>query len=225
MQCLCSSIVKKQLMALTGLALCGFLVVHLVGNLLILVGARAFNSYAHLLTSNSFIYVAEAGLLAIFLLHILLAIVMTVQNIRARGEQGYYKKVRTGRGATIASSTMPYTGLVILIFLIFHIWHIKFGPHYPVYYQGVEMRDLYRLLLEYFRSPYATIWYVVAQVCLGIHLSHGFSSSFQSLGFNHPRYSSWIKKIGLVYALAMALGFSLLAIYLFYKGGGLDGFR
>ena len=113
-----ASIGKKQLMALTGFGLIGFTVTHLLGNFLILAGPDAFNLYAHTLVSNPLIYVAEAGLLGMFLGHIGLAVVLKLQNMSAR-PQAYHVKVKTGRGETFASSTMPYTGLIILIFLIF----------------------------------------------------------------------------------------------------------
>ena len=217
MNCL-SSIGKKQIMALTGLLLCGFLVAHLAGNFLIFCGAEAFNTYAYLLTSNSFIYVAEALLGAIFLTHIALAIVLTWQNRRARGQR-YYLKRPTGRGATLSSASMPITGVIILVFLILHLLHFKFGPSYSIVHSGVEMRDLYRLLVEYFASPLNVAWYIFAQMALGVHLSHGFSSAFQSLGFNHPRHTPRLKLIGKIFAIVIVLGFSSLPLYLHLKGG------
>ena len=216
--CLCSSIAKKQLMGVTGLALCAFLIAHLAGNCLLFFGAEAFNTYAHVLVNSPLLYPAEAILLALFVCHVALAALTTLENRRARGKQSYYRKKLTGRGATFASSSMPYTGVVILIFLIFHLWHFKFGPHYTIVHSGVEMRDLYRLLVEYFHSPLAVVWYILAQICLGIHLSHGFWSAFQSLGFHHPRYTPWLKVIGKIYAGVISMGFSILPIYLAQQG-------
>ena len=213
-----SSIVKKQLMGVTGLLLCGFLLGHLAGNLLILVGPEAFNRYAHALITNPFIYVAEAGLAAIFLAHIGLAIRLTIENKIARG-QGYYMKQATGSGATFASSTMPITGMIILLFLVFHIWHFKFGPYYTATYGGVEMRDLYKLLVEYFSNPLAVIWYLFCMVALGIHVSHGLWSATQSIGFNHPKYTPVIRIASKLYAVAMTVGFGLLPIYCYLQGG------
>ena len=106
MHYLSSSIMKKQLMGVTGLLLCGFLVSHLAGNMLIIVGPKAFNIYAHTLTSNPLIYVAEVILLSIFALHVGLAFKLTIENKLAR-PVGYYMKQPTGRGATFASTTMP----------------------------------------------------------------------------------------------------------------------
>lgn len=213
-----SSIIKKQTMGIAGLLLCGFITMHLLGNLLIFVGPEAFNLYGHTLTSNPLIYAAEAGLLAIFLVHIGVGVRLTIENNNAR-PQKYYMKQPTGRGANFSSSTMPYTGIIILIFVIFHILGLKFGTYYETSYEGVKMRDLYRLVMEYFRQPSAVLGYVVAMLSLGIHLRHGFWSSFQSLGFNHPKYNNLLILISKAFAFVMAIGFSSLPIFCFYKGG------
>lgn len=213
-----SSIVKKQLMGLTGLLLCGFLVSHLAGNMLIFCGAQSFNSYAHALITNPFIYAAEAALALVFLAHIGLAIRLTIENNQARPAK-YFMKQATGRGATFASSTMPYTGFIILLFLVFHIWHFKFGAYYSVTYDDVEMRDLYRLLVEYFANPLAVIWYLFSMLCLGLHVSHGFWSAFQSIGFSHPKYTPCLRTLAKLYAVVITIGFSSLPIYLYLQGG------
>lgn len=212
-----SSIMKKQMMGVTGLMLCGFLVTHLAGNSLIYVSPEAFNTYAHKLVTNPAIYVAEAILALIFLSHIFMGIRLTIENKKAR-PVSYAMKVPTGRGATIASSTMPYTGMIILIFLILHIWQFKFGPYYSVTYGDTEMRDLYRLLIEYFRNPLAVVWYIFAMVALGIHVSHGFWSAFQSLGFEHPKYTPCIKTFSKIFAVVIALGFMSFPIYCYLQG-------
>jgi succinate dehydrogenase / fumarate reductase, cytochrome b subunit len=213
-----SSVAKKQIMGVTGLLLCGFLISHLAGNCLIYVGTDAFNKYAHALISNPFIYVAEGILLAIFLVHLALAIRLTIEN-RAARPVNYYMKVPTGRGANFASSTMPYTGMLILIFLVLHIWQFKFGPYYEVMVEGVTMRDLYRLLLEYFSSPLAVAWYIFCMLALGIHVSHGFWSAFQSLGFNHPKYTPALRVASKAFAVIVTIGFSALPIYCYLQGG------
>ncbi|MCB9061646.1 MAG: succinate dehydrogenase cytochrome b subunit [Halobacteriovoraceae bacterium] len=213
-----SSIVKKQVMGVTGLLLCGFLITHLAGNCLIYVGGEAFNTYAHKLITNPFIYVAEAILALIFLSHIGLAIRLTIENKKAR-PQKYYMKVATGRGATFASSTMPYTGLIILIFLISHLLHFKFSGHsYKEIYNGVEMKDLYKVVIEYFANPLNVLWYLFSMAALGIHVSHGFWSAFQSIGFNHPKYNCGLKILSKIYALIIFIGFSALPIYAFLQG-------
>ena len=213
-----SSIVKKQTMGVAGLLLCGFITVHFLGNLLIFVGPRAFNIYAHTLTSNPLIYLAEAGLLAIFLVHIGVGVKLAIENNNAR-PQKYYMKQPTGRGSNFSSSTMPYTGLIILVFLVFHIIGLKFGTYYETSYDGVKMRDLYKLVMEYFSQPAAVFAYVAAMISLGVHLRHGFWSAFQSLGFNHPKYNNLIIASSKAFAFFMAIGFSSLPIFCFYKGG------
>jgi succinate dehydrogenase / fumarate reductase cytochrome b subunit len=212
-----SSIMKKQLMGITGLMLCGFLVTHLAGNFLIFVSPEAFNTYAYKLTSTPLIYVAEAILLAIFLTHIGLAMRLTIENKMAR-PIGYYMKQPTGRGSTFASSTMPITGIGIGVFVVLHIIHFKFGAYYDVTYGGVEMRDLYRLLIEEFQNKAFVFGYIVAMAFVGVHVSHGFWSSFQSIGFNHPKYNTLVRGLSTLYAIAVFGGFSALPIYCFLQG-------
>lgn len=212
-----SSVVKKQLMGITGLLLCGFLLTHLAGNFLIFVSPEAFNLYAHKLTSTPLIYIAEAGLLAIFLTHIGLALRLTIENKMAR-PVGYYMKQPTGRGSTFASSTMPVTGIGIGVFVVLHIIHFKFGAYYDIVHGGVEMRDLYRLVIEEFQNKAFTFGYIVAMAFVGVHVSHGFWSAFQSIGFNHPKYNPVIKGVSVFYALAVFGGFASLPIYCFLQG-------
>lgn len=213
---LTSSIGKKQIMALTGLGLLGFTASHLLGNILIFVGADAFNFYAHQLTSNPLIYVAEAGLAGMFLLHILLAILTRVENMRAR-PVNYYVKTRSGRGETLASKTMPLTGIVLLVFIILHLLNFKFGTEYATTVDGVAMRDLYKTVVEYFASPLYVAWYVFAMCTLGYHTSHGFQSAFQSWGLRHPKYTPVIDVLSLVYGVVVAFGFSAMAIYCHFQ--------
>mgnify|MGYP000719426843 CR=1 FL=1 len=162
---LSSSVMKKQVMGVTGLLLCGFLISHLAGNCLIYVGSDVFNTYAYTLISNPLIYVAEAILAAIFFTHLGLALKLTMENKAAR-PQRYYIQQNTGRGATFASSTMPYTGLIVLTFMILHLLHFKFGPVYMTNVDGVEMRDLYKTVIMYFQSPLNVAWYIFAMIAL-----------------------------------------------------------
>lgn len=211
-----SSIGKKQIMALTGFGLVGFTASHLLGNLLILLGPDAFNVYAYTLTSNPLIYVAEAGLIGMFCLHILLAVLLKLGNISAR-PQGYFVKVKTGRGESFASSTMPYTGMILLIFIILHLMNFKFGTNYATTVDGVEMRDLFRTVVEYFSNPLYVVWYVFAMIALGLHTSHGVQSMFQTWGVNHPKYTPVIEMASLAYGVFVAAGFSLLAIFCYFQ--------
>jgi succinate dehydrogenase / fumarate reductase, cytochrome b subunit len=212
-----SSIGRKYLVAITGLLLCGFLVGHLSGNLLLLVGPDAFNLYAHKLISlGALLYVIEAGLAFVFILHLYLAIRLNIENAKARGK--YQMKTRTGRGTTFMSATMPYTGIVLLIFLILHLMNLKFGTNYPTDVDGVQMRDIYRTTMEYFSKPINVAWYVFAMICAALHTAHGFASAFQSLGLNHPKYYPKIKIISYLYALFIGGGFAFLSVWAYMKG-------
>lgn len=215
-----SSIGRKQLVAVTGLALCGFLVVHLSGNFLLLVSPDAFNIYGHKLASlGALLYVIEAALTLIFVVHLGLAIKLNIENMKARGgTKRYAKKVNTGRGTTFMSQTMPYTGLVLLVFIILHLMNLKFGTYYTTTVDGVEMRDLYRVTVEYFQSPVNVGWYVFAMICAALHTAHGFSSAFQSLGWSHAKYNKNLKRLSYLYAIAVGGGFAFLSIWCHLKG-------
>lgn len=212
-----SSIGRKHLVAITGLLLCGFLVGHLTGNFLLLVGSDAFNLYAHKLVSlGALLYVIEAGLTGVFVLHLYLAIRLNLENKKARGK--YEMKKWTGRGTNFMSATMPYTGLVLLAFIIIHLKSLKFGVYYSTVIDGVEMRDLYRTTMEYFRSPLNVAWYVVSMTCAALHTAHGFGSAFQSLGLNHPKYYRTVVLLSRGYGVLIGGGFAFLSVWAYMKG-------
>lgn len=220
-----SSVIKKMLSGLTGLALTGFVIAHLLGNLTIFAGAEALNTYAHLLHSAGggvLIYVFEAILLVFFLGHVVSGVQVWASRRRARppemryvvsGDAGFSSRKST------SSMTMIYTGLLILAFIIFHLISFKFGPAEPEGYiavhNGVEMRDVYRLVVEKFKNPYYTAGYVFMMALLGWHLRHGIWSAFQSLGLQHPKLMPYITAAGTVLAAALALGFIVLPIYVY----------
>lgn len=215
-----SSIGRKQLVAVTGLLLCGFLVSHLAGNFLLLLGPDAFNLYAHKLESmGGLLYVAEGALAVIFAIHLGLAIKLNIENVQSRGgAKRYAVKKNTGRGTTFMSQTMPFTGIILLVFVVLHIKNLKLGSVYPTTVDGVEMRDLYRTTMEYFASVGATIWYAVAMFAAALHTAHGFASAFQSMGWNHGKYFKNVKRLGYLYAVAVGGGFAFLAIWAHTKG-------
>ncbi|AYF44776.1 MULTISPECIES: succinate dehydrogenase cytochrome b subunit [Halobacteriovorax] len=215
---LTNSIAKKQVMGVTGLLLCGFLFSHMLGNFLLIAGKDAFNQYAYTLTSNPLIYLAEAVLLVIFLSHIFMALKLTIENKAARPVK-YYMKQPTGRGSTFASSTMPYTGMLILFFLVMHLINFKYGDVYMTTLNGMEVRDLYKTVIDYFASPLNVGIYVLFMITIGIHVSHGFWSAFQSIGFNHPKYMPAIQFISKLYAVILTVGYSTIAIWCHVKGG------
>ena len=213
-----SSIGKKQIMGVTGLLLCGFVLTHLLGNLTLFVGSDAFNKYSHTLTSNPLIYLAEAGLVLIFLAHLFMAIKLTIENKKARPIE-YYSRTKSGRGSTLASSSMIYSGIITFVFLIIHITGLKYGTHYDTNVGGVEMRDIYKTTIEYFQDLTHVGIYLVAVITLGIHVSHGFWSAFQSLGLNHPKYMPKLHLASKLFGLLVAVGFSTLAIFCHLQGG------
>ena len=128
-------------------------------------------------------------------------------------------KTKTGRGSTFASSSMPYTGLILLAFIIFHLQGIKFGAVYNVTYDGVVMRDLYKLTFEKFSALPYVAFYVISMFAMGVHVSHGFTGAFQSVGFFHNKYTPAIRKASIIaFALFVGGGFSFLPVYCFLTG-------
>lgn len=213
-QAFSSSVGTKLLIALTGLALVGFLIVHLAGNLLVFLGPAKFNDYAHSLISNPLVVPAELGLVAIFLLHVIKAVANFFKNRKARPEP-YETKAWAGGPSrkSWASTTMILSGLLTLAFVPFHLITFKYGPHYSSAEEGV--RDLFRLVVEVFQSPVYVLFYVVSMVVLGMHLRHGVSSSLQSLGLIPARWTRVFLAAGWLLALAVGAGFVIIPIYIY----------
>lgn len=210
-----SSIGRKFLVGFSGLALTLFVITHVLGNFLIFIGPEAYNLYSYKLVSNPFIYVAEAGLLLLFLMHLGVASKLSLENWQARDTQ--YAKGSSGDKATShVAKGMWLQGGIILIFVVLHILTFKFGTVYSVYYNGIEVRDLFKLMVEVFQNPLYVVGYIFALIILGLHLSHGVASSLRSLGFNHPMYEPKIKIIGWLVALFVSVGFIIQPIYIYF---------
>lgn len=216
----CSGVGRKKIMAVTGLMWSLFVLSHMLGNLLILVGAEAYNKYSHAIVSNPFLIIAEAGLVVTLLIHAINGIQLTFRNRSARGDVGYAVTPKGAKAASPASKTMIFHGTMILIFIVLHIATFKYGAIYTATYGGIEMRDLHKLIVEVFQSPGYVAWYILCLVLLGFHLSHGMGSMFHSLGFHHPKWSPMIKCFAIVYGLIVSLGFIVqpIYVYLIYKG-------
>ena len=212
---LMSAIGRKQLMAVTGLLWSGFVLSHMLPNMLIIFNAEAYNKYSHALISNPLIYVPEALLLLTILMHIVNGLWVTYENKRARPTK-YDQSPSGDKAPRFQSKWMVYHGLLLAVFIVYHLVTFKYGPNYLVTYNGVEMRDLHRLVLEVFQSPAYVAFYVVCMVAVGFHLSHGFYSSFATLGLYHPRYSPMIEKFGYAYAAIVAAGFMSQPLYVFF---------
>lgn len=208
-----STIGKKYIMAVTGLVWAGFVLAHMLGNFLLFVSADAYNAYSHALTSGKLIYLAEAVLILSLIPHIITAVGLTLKNKSAR-ERGYAVSAEE-KGASMISKTMHLQGMLILVFIILHLIGFKYGTVYETTVDGVVMRDIYKLVLETFKSPIYVVWYIVALVVLGMHLSHGIKSVFQSLGLLSRANQNIIKTISIAYAILVAGGFIIQPIYVF----------
>lgn len=212
---LSSTIGKKYLVAITAIFWSLFVMVHMLGNMLIFVGDEAYNKYGHALTSNPVIYLAEAVLLALILVHIYVALSLKFRNMRTKPSLYAVSPIRE-KSAALSSRTMAYTGTAVLAFIIWHLITFKFGPHYSVTYNSVEMRDIYKLVVEKFHNPVYVGLYCVVMVLIGTHLFHGVKSIFQTLGINHPRYNNFFRWFGYIYAVVVAAGFFAQPIYVYF---------
>lgn len=202
---LTSSIGKKLLMALTGFCFCLFLTAHLVGNLTLFGGKSMFNGYAeHLHTLGVVLTVMEWGLLALALVHIFTGLTLFYQNMRSRPER--YAVNKSAGGRTVGSGTMPYSGVLILAFIIFHLINFHFADK--------SQTTIYDIVANAFNHPIYIVLYVLAMIITGVHVSHGFWSVFQTLGANHPKYTPILKTLSVLFALAIGIGFGVLPIYI-----------
>jgi succinate dehydrogenase / fumarate reductase cytochrome b subunit len=210
-----STIGKKYLMGLSGLVWAGFVFVHMAGNLTILISNDLYNQYGHAIVSNKpLLFATEAILIVSLVLHVYLAINLTLQNRRAKGTQPS-ASTNGAKGVSLASRSMIIHGTILLFFIITHLITFKFGAHYETTVNGVVMRDLAKLMTEVFAQPTYVAWYIVSLVLLGTHLSHGFGSVFQSFGLLHPAYQAKIKVASWGYAVVVTLGFLSNPIALF----------
>lgn len=216
MSLLSSSIGKKYFMGLAGLVWTLFVAGHMAGNLLIFAGPEFFNKYGHAIVSNKpLLYGTEVALVLSILIHVSLGIVLTIENKKAKPKK-YAVAANESKKARFASKTMAIHGSIVLFFIIYHLITFKYGPVYYVEYDGEKMRDLFRLVTEVFSSPAYVAGYIVCLILLGIHLSHGAYSVFQTLGLNHPHYMPTIKKAAWAYALIVAGGFISQPIFVFF---------
>lgn len=205
-----SSIGRKIVMGLTGLLLVGFLFVHLSGNLKLMPGfgsAEKFDGYVEFLKSfGGFLILAELGLVALFGCHIYLALRLTLENAQAR-KQRYV--VRSDRGAkTFGSASMFATGSLLLLFLIKHMLDFRFNADFHEAPADV--------VIETMTSPLHGTLYALAALVVAVHLSHGIQSAFQSLGFNHPRWTPLVKLAGYGISALLGLGFAAIPAYFLF---------
>jgi succinate dehydrogenase / fumarate reductase cytochrome b subunit len=210
-----ASIGKKYLMAWTGLFWCFFVLMHLVGNLGIYLGKHAYNSYsAKLLALGPILVVAEVGLLVFLLAHAILAVLVTLENSSARPEG--YAMDRAKGGRNFASNTMIWTGLLIFVFLVLHVWMLKYGDHETV--EG--MTDLHGAVVTMFANPGWAAWYVLSVVLLGFHVGHGLQSSLRTIGWNSERSFPRIRKLSVGFGFLVAIGYASIPFWAFLTKGG-----
>lgn len=198
-------------MALTGLAWFGFVIGHLGGNLLLFTGEEAFNAYAHKLESlGPLLYAAEILLIALLATHAFTGIRLALQNRAARGTNKYAVSQTHGQ-ASWASRTMAVAGTILLVFIILHVNMFKYGNK-----DGDG--GLYGLVMRSFQDPIVVGLYIMSMLALGLHLSHGFGSAFQTLGVVRPDWRTRLRTFGSAFGWLLALGFISLPVYAFFAG-------
>jgi succinate dehydrogenase / fumarate reductase cytochrome b subunit len=207
---------RKNLMALTGFFLCLFLVIHLFGNLQLLLPADVarwqFNFYSKLLSENIFIELVSYVLFASILAHAIYALLITIQNRRSNGKR--YEYDRRGVSSKWYSRKMGLLGTIILLFLIIHLrdfWYqLQFG-HVPLDKDG--QKDLYTLVVTVYHQGWYVLIYVLCMIALGYHLLHGFFSAARTLGVYNHRYVNSIRVVGWIYSIGISAGFALIPVY------------
>lgn len=212
-----SSITKKIVMACAGFFLIIFLMVHLGINLTLLRGDEGgwFNDASNFMATNYIVKIFEIFLFLGFLIHIIIGIIITLQNWAAR-PIGYN---RTNRSQTsFFSKYMIWTGLIIFIFLAIHFmnfYFVKLGL-VPVPEGAADKHDFYQMAINLFQSPLYSGIYIVLIIVLGLHLNHSFQSAFQTLGLNHDKYTPAIKAFSVIYAIVIACGFIIIPVYFLF---------
>ena len=203
-----SSVARKFWMAITGVFLVVFLVVHLTINLFLFVSPELFNEGSHFMATNPLIQVMQYVLAAGFIVHIVMGIKLTLQNKAARSVGYAYENAAVS--STWASRNMIITGGLILVFLVLHMRHF----FYEIKFTN-NVTDDYMLVTSLFSIWYFALFYVLAFVGLGIHLNHGFQSVFQSVGWKNSKWKGLMQLVGTLYSIFIAVGFSSIAIWFF----------
>lgn len=210
-----STLSRKNLMALTGLFLCFFLVIHLLGNLQLLLpperAEESFNYYSNLLSGNIFIMMISYVLYFSLVAHAIDALVITLKNRKTAAKYAYdYRK----QASKWYSRNMGILGTLLLIFLVIHFkdfWYVyKFGV---LPYDRNGNKDLYLIVVHAFKSWWYVLVYVCSMFALGFHLLHGFKSAVRTLGLYHPRYAAYVQVFGVIYSYAITIGFSIIPVY------------
>ncbi len=207
-----SSVGCKTLMAVSGLALVGFIVAHLAGNLLVFAGPTALNAYAKGLRSYlPLLWALRIGLITAFILHIYAGIRLSRRAQQAR-PQAYVK--RKTQVTTGAAQTMILSGLLLLFFALYHLAHLTFRLTHPQFAALGEF-DVYAMLIASFQSPWTSGFYILSIATLMLHLNHGMASFFQTLGLDSRRHASLLFMAGPVFSTLLAAGFIAIPLSIF----------
>ncbi len=218
-----SSIGKKLIMSISGLFLIVFLLVHLTANLFLLAGSDAFNLSAHFMDTNPLIQIMQPILALGFALHIIYSLIVQFHNWKSRPVN--YAKVDQKDASTWASRNMIWLGLFVLAFLVIHIinffWNLKFGEIGTVIVNGEEMENSYAMVSSLFTSGGALAYiysgiYIIGFIALGLHLHHALWSAFQTIGWSNIKWRKIWTIIGDIYAILIAVGFSIIPIYFLF---------
>lgn len=213
-----SSLGRKVVMALTGLFIILFLTVHLIGNLQLLKddGGEAFNVYAYFMTHNPLIKTVSYVNYAIFIFHIVWAVMLTIKNKQARGSERY---AITNTSTIWSARNMGILGTVILVFLVIHMrqfWgEMHFGSVPMKTYGAQEVKDLYTICADAFNNVWYVALYCISMIAIAFHLWHGFASAFQTLGVNHSKYNPLINFVGKAFSIVVPALFALIPIVMF----------
>ncbi|MDW8393713.1 MAG: succinate dehydrogenase cytochrome b subunit [Chitinophagales bacterium] len=218
-QWLFSSVGRKWVMAVTGLFLCTFLVVHLSGNLLTLIPdeGKTFNAFAHFMSHNWIIRFLEVVLFSGFLLHIIQGLVLMVRNRKSRPVR--YAVHAAAPSVSWSSLNMGLLGTLLLVFLVVHVGDFFVESRFTPEKLGTDAQgyvNLYAEVVHSFSSLPYTLFYVLAMVALGFHLWHGFQSAFRSLGLMHSRYTPAVIWTGKVYTVVITAGFLFIPLYWYF---------
>ena len=201
-----ATIGKKVVMAVTGIILVGWIIGHVLGNLLIFRGAAALNEYAALLKSNlALLWAVRVALIVAVVLHVTAAVQLVRQQAASRPVR-YVKQ--TPQESTVASRTIRWGGAIIAVFLVFHLLHMTTGTLHPAF----SHTDVYGNMLTGLSVPWVAAIYLVAVAALGLHLYHGIWSVFQTLGVNHPSFTAVRRRLAVGIAALVYLGFTAIPV-------------
>lgn len=208
------SITKKQIAAITGILMIGFLLGHLTGNFLIFKGPDAINDYAKFLASlGPVLWIMRIGLIVAFVTHMVLTVWITVENRIARGKGYAVKKTHT-ESKSIAQRTMPLTGSIIFAYLIYHLLDFTFAEHTGII--NGQDQGLYGLIINTLSQPIHATIYIIALIGIGLHLTHSIQSVFQTFGVVKPESLPKLQKISLILGLAISAGYISIPLYILF---------